>query len=150
MNILFVTSSRIGDAVLSTGLLAHLTDRHPAARITIVCGPISAPLFTAVPNLDGILALEKRCRGAHWFTMWRHCIGRRWDLVVDLRDSPAGRLLFARARRVKTPNRGPGHTLEHLAKVLNLAYTPSPGCGPRPSIGPQPKRCCRAVGRCWP
>ncbi|MGH6953341.1 MAG: glycosyltransferase family 9 protein [Alphaproteobacteria bacterium] len=39
MRILFITSSRIGDAVLSTGLLAHLLERHPGARVTVVSGP---------------------------------------------------------------------------------------------------------------
>ncbi len=29
MNILFVTATRIGDAVLSTGLLSYLVERHP-------------------------------------------------------------------------------------------------------------------------
>jgi heptosyltransferase-3 len=32
MRILFITATLIGDAVLSTGLLAHLVERHPAAR----------------------------------------------------------------------------------------------------------------------
>src|SRR5260221_14359887 len=39
MRILFITATRIGDAVLSTGLLAHLVERHPAARFTIAAGP---------------------------------------------------------------------------------------------------------------
>ena len=38
MHILFVTATRIGDAVLSTGLLSYLIDRHPAARLTIAVG----------------------------------------------------------------------------------------------------------------
>ena len=50
MRILFITATRIGDAVLSTGLLAHLIEHHPEARITIACGPVAAPLFSAVPG----------------------------------------------------------------------------------------------------
>ncbi|MCG8512385.1 MAG: glycosyltransferase family 9 protein, partial [Rhodospirillales bacterium] len=52
MRILFITSNRIGDAVLSTGVLGHLLETYPKARITIACGPAPAPLFRAVPNLD--------------------------------------------------------------------------------------------------
>ncbi len=33
MRILFQTASRIGDAVLSTGLLSPLIERHPDARL---------------------------------------------------------------------------------------------------------------------
>ncbi|MCZ6745098.1 MAG: glycosyltransferase family 9 protein, partial [Alphaproteobacteria bacterium] len=45
MNILFITSTRIGDAVLSTGILDHLICQFPDARITVACGPEAAPLF---------------------------------------------------------------------------------------------------------
>jgi len=38
MRILFVTSTRIGDAVLSSGLLAHYIATYPRARITLACG----------------------------------------------------------------------------------------------------------------
>ena len=34
MDILFVTATRIGDAVLSTGLIACLIERYPGARLT--------------------------------------------------------------------------------------------------------------------
>ncbi|MFN8981315.1 MAG: glycosyltransferase family 9 protein, partial [Alphaproteobacteria bacterium] len=40
MRILFISSTRIGDAVLSTGLLDHLMRAHPEARFTIVCGRV--------------------------------------------------------------------------------------------------------------
>ena len=39
MRILFVTATRIGDAVLSTGLLSHVIARFPEARLTIAAGP---------------------------------------------------------------------------------------------------------------
>ncbi|MDP7343406.1 MAG: hypothetical protein QF767_08665, partial [Alphaproteobacteria bacterium] len=45
MKLLFITSTRIGDAVLSTALLSHLIERYPEAEITIACGPAAAPLF---------------------------------------------------------------------------------------------------------
>ena len=53
MDILFVTATRIGDAVLSTGLLHYLIERYPSARLTIAAGPIAAPLFEAVPGSSG-------------------------------------------------------------------------------------------------
>ncbi|MEC7205777.1 MAG: glycosyltransferase family 9 protein, partial [Pseudomonadota bacterium] len=38
MRILFVTANRVGDAVLSTGILAHLAAKHPTAKITVAAG----------------------------------------------------------------------------------------------------------------
>ncbi|HYM71938.1 MAG TPA: glycosyltransferase family 9 protein, partial [Stellaceae bacterium] len=84
MDILFVTATRIGDAVLSTGLLAHLIERHPGARLTIAAGPAAAPLFVAVPGLARLLTLEKRRMAAHWLGLYRIVAGTRWDIVVDL------------------------------------------------------------------
>ena len=65
MRILFVSSTRVGDAVLSTGLLDHLIDTHPGARITVACGPAAADLFRAVPGLERIIALEKMVGSLH-------------------------------------------------------------------------------------
>ena len=65
MNLLFVTATRIGDAVLSTALLAHLLELHPGARVTIACGPAARPLFAAVPGLERVIVMEKRRFSGH-------------------------------------------------------------------------------------
>ena len=59
MNILFVTSTRIGDAILSTGLLEYLRAKENAIDVTIACGPSAAPLFYEFPNLKQIIVLDK-------------------------------------------------------------------------------------------
>src|SRR5438105_5950820 len=99
MHILFVTATRIGDAVLSTGLLSHLIERNPGARLTIAAGPVAAPLFEAVPGLDRLLVVRKRRWGLHWPALYSRVVDRRWDLVVDLRGSALAWGLLARERR---------------------------------------------------
>ena len=42
MRLLFITATRIGDAVLSTGLLGHLLERHPGVHVTIAAGRAAA------------------------------------------------------------------------------------------------------------
>src|SRR5512141_2114117 len=76
--ILFITSNRIGDAVLSSGLIKRLADEIPNARFTIVAGPVAAPLFEDVPNLDRIILLAKAKGGGHWFDLWRQVRSKRW------------------------------------------------------------------------
>ena len=93
MHILFVTATRIGDAVLSTGLISYLIDRHPAARLTIAAGPAAAPLFEAMPRLERLVVIEKRRWSAHWLPFYAAVATRRWDLVVDLRGSALAWLL---------------------------------------------------------
>src|SRR5437868_5041793 len=81
VRILFITATRIGDAVLSTGVLRYLVDTYPAARFTIACGPLAASLFAGVPRLDDIIVLDKRPMLGHWLALWRRTCGTRWDVV---------------------------------------------------------------------
>jgi len=126
MRVLFITSNRLGDAVLSTGLLDHLVRTLPEARFTVACGPIAAPLFRALPRLDRVIPLRKRRFSAHWFGLWRRCIGTPWRLVVDLRNSAVSRLLVARrVVVVSRPDEG-CHRVVHLGRTLGLAEAPAP------------------------
>lgn len=126
MRILFVTATRIGDAVLSTGLLDHLIRSHPRARVTVACGPAAAGLFAHVPGLERVIAMEKRDFRGHWWSLWSRAIGTRWDLVVDLRGSMLAWLLRARGRVVMGGGRRPGHRLGQLGAVLGLDPPPLP------------------------
>ena len=51
VRILFITSTRIGDAVLSTGLLDHLIRVYPHAKVVVACGPVAEGVFARMPNL---------------------------------------------------------------------------------------------------
>ena len=99
--ILFITATRIGDAVLSSGLIKRLADEIPNARFTIVAGPAAAPLFAEVPNLDRLIVFAKAKDGSHWFDLWRQVRNRRWGLVVDLRGSAMARFISTKRRAVQ-------------------------------------------------
>ncbi|MFT8243990.1 glycosyltransferase family 9 protein [Roseomonas sp. BN140053] len=126
MRVLFVTSTRIGDAVLSTGLLDHLLRAHPGARITVACGPVAEGVFARMPGRERTLVLRKRSLSAHWLDLWRQVAGTRWDLVVDLRGSALAWLLRTGRRAVMRGGRRPGHRLGHLAETLGLSPAPRP------------------------
>jgi heptosyltransferase-3 len=126
MVILFVTASRIGDAVLSTGLLGYLVDRYPHARLTIAAGPVAAPLFEAVPRLERLLIVHKRRLALHWLPLYAAVGGRRWDLVVDLRGSALAWLLPAGSRRVIAKGDEREHRVRQLARVFGLDPPPAP------------------------
>jgi ADP-heptose:LPS heptosyltransferase len=125
--LLFVTSTRIGDAVLSTGLLDHLITEMEGPRVTVACGPLAAPLFAGVPGLEEVISMPKRRRGGHWWDLWRRIAGTRWDTVVDLRRSALVYLLpFARRRRVLGRVPDDRHRVEAIASVVGLADHPPP------------------------
>jgi len=124
MAVLFITSTRIGDAVLSTGVLDHILLQHPGARVTVACGPAAAPLFAAVPGLDRIIPMQKRRWSGHWLALWRATIGTRWDVVVDLRGSATSWLLRARERLALKPAAGLRHRVPHNADLFGLGDAP--------------------------
>jgi heptosyltransferase III len=126
MRILFVTATRIGDAVLSTGVLSYLIERYPAARLTIAAGPVAAPLFEAVPGLEQLLVVEKRRWSLHWISLYAEVAGRRWDLVVDLRGSALAWCLRAGERRVMAKGHPTQHRVQQLAGLFRLTPPPAP------------------------
>jgi heptosyltransferase III len=124
--ILFVTAGSIGDAVLSTGLLAHLIETNPEARFTVVAGPAPAPLFRGVPRLERAIALTKRGYSRHWLDLYREVAGRRWELAVDLRGSALVYLLRARRRAMMAKGDPREHRVVQLARLFALSPPPAP------------------------
>jgi ADP-heptose:LPS heptosyltransferase len=124
--ILFVTSNRIGDAVLSSGLVKRLSDEIPNARFTVVAGPAAAPLFEELPNLDRIIAFEKAKGGGHWLDLWGKVRDRRWGLVVDLRGSGLSRFVSTKRRAIWRKAGGtPVHKVVEAARVLKIEEDPA-------------------------
>jgi heptosyltransferase-3 len=126
MHILFVTATRIGDAVLSTGLLSHLVERYAEARFTIGAGRVAAPLFEAVPRLERVLIIDKQRGGLHWLDLYARVVGRRWDLVVDLRGSALAYLLLARERSTCGKGTRDEPRVLQLGRLFGLDPPPAP------------------------
>jgi ADP-heptose:LPS heptosyltransferase len=124
MRILFVTSNRIGDAVITTGLLDHLIRTHPDCRITVACGRVAEGVFARMPNCERIILVDKRPYHLHWLPLWRNVVTTFWDLVVDVRGSALAFLVPTRQRAVM--HRLPGRKIDQLAALLKLNVTPMP------------------------
>lgn len=127
-SILFVTATRIGDAVLSMGILGRLVRDNPGARVTVACGRAAAPLFDAVPGLERVIILDKKRYSLHWLGLWTECVGRWWSVLVDLRNAPLTYLIPA-ARKFRMGRKGEGHRLERYAQVMGIT-----GDVPTPTI----------------
>lgn len=126
MRLLFVTSTRVGDAILSTGVLARLIEENPGIRVTIACGPAAASLFEAVPGLERIIVLDKMIGSLHWLYLWSQTVSRRWDILVDIRNAPVTYIIGARKRYRMYRSRDGGHRIYRLGKVIGCDDPPSP------------------------
>ncbi len=125
--ILFITATRIGDAVLSSGLIKRLLDEIPNARFTIVAGKAAAPLFAETPQLDRVIVMEKARNGGHWFKLWREVRHRKWGLIVDLRGSAVSQFLRRERRAVFKRGSGPPvHKVIEAARLLKIEDEDAP------------------------
>ena len=104
--ILYIAEADAEDAVLSSGVLAHLVESLPNAAFTIVGSAASAPLFADTPRLERLLVLE---REGHfdWIALWNQVRGTKWGLVVDMRGSD----LSGKLRRLKHARNGSAQRL---------------------------------------
>lgn len=118
MKILFITSTRIGDTVLSTCLLRHLETVHPEARFTIACGALSSPLFEDFNKVDTLISLKSKKYGKHWIETWLKTVGPKWDLVIDLRGSAIAFLLRTKKRLIWRSKKTQKHRIEQLCDLL--------------------------------
>ncbi|TVR97451.1 MAG: glycosyltransferase family 9 protein [Rhodospirillales bacterium] len=126
MRILFITATRIGDVVLSSGLFQWLATTHPQARMTVACGAVAESLFRAHPQVERIIPLSKRPLGGHWRSLWWEVVRKRWDMVVDLRRSLLPWTVRAGVRR-SIPHPRPGqHRVQLIAATLGLDPPPPP------------------------
>ena len=162
--ILFITASRIGDAVLSSGLIRALAEEIPGARFTIVASRLTAPLFVQTPGLARIIVMDKQPLSLHWWRLWLEVRKQRWGLVVDLRGSAMARLLRPTRRAVHIPSAQITHKVIEAAHLLKLEDQPpepflftSPAIearaealtrGPGPILAMAPAA--NWVGKTWP
>ncbi len=127
MKVLFITSTRLGDAVLSTGLLDYLWREYPQAKVTVACGPLPFSIFQGFPNIERIIPMKKEKRHGHWIKLWKRVIGTKWDLVIDLRDSAVSRLVRADKRYIFSKHIDKSkHKCEQAAQVMKLSSVPAP------------------------
>lgn len=122
--ILFITSNRIGDAVLSTGALEVALAQYPGAGVVIACGALPATLFRATPGLERTLIVRKQ--EGRWRALWSELRKERYDLALDLRGSLVTLGVSARRRIIHRKTRAVRHKLEELAELLKLDAPPSP------------------------
>jgi heptosyltransferase-3 len=126
VDILFITHTRIGDAVMSTGLLRHLIVTYPQARFTIACGPLAAPLFAATPNVARVIVVAKQPFDLHWYRLWKALRGTVWDMAVDLRRSLMTYIIPVRGRHRVGPIAPGVHHVAHLSAMLGLRAPVAP------------------------
>ena len=126
MRILFIASSRIGDAVISCGILEHLRLTYPQARITVAVGVVAQDVFAHLPQLERRIVFDKEKFDFHWFRLWLKLVAHRWDIIVDVRGSGLAYFLLAKRRKSIRGGRRPGWRYAQLGAAMGLNPPPLP------------------------
>ena len=126
MKTLLIGNTRIGDFILTSGLISHLQATYPDLRLTIACGYSCQPLTKYIPCVDRVIPIHKKPLNKHWLDLWHEVRDTHWDLIVDLRNSLISRLVRKKEvyRRIKPT--GKLHKVEEAARVMKLDHVPNP------------------------
>ncbi|MEX1035191.1 MAG: glycosyltransferase family 9 protein [Sneathiella sp.] len=121
---LFVASNRLGDAVLTTGVLHYLLETEPDIPITVVCGDIPKSVFEAVPGVERVIGVKKRRFSLHWPEVALSLGPVFWHRIVDFRSSLLG-FLPARNHHIWRGGQEDIHKAQANAHLIGL-NTPLP------------------------
>jgi heptosyltransferase-3 len=124
MKILFITSTYLGDAIITTGILESLRQKYPNAQFTIAGGRVPLPLFEAFPQLERLIPIDKEPYGRHWLKLWKTCALTLWDKVIDIRGTALSYALLTKKRHIWKGNSGHGLKVHQLAQWMGLKETP--------------------------
>jgi ADP-heptose:LPS heptosyltransferase len=80
--VLFLRHDRIGDMILSTGILRAIAQSHPTIRLDVLASKTNAPVLTNEPYLNEIIAFDRKAT-RRYASVFRDLRRRRYDAVID-------------------------------------------------------------------
>jgi lipopolysaccharide heptosyltransferase III len=121
--ILFITLSCVGDAVMTTPVLQALHQAYPTARVDIVADKRSDIIFQHCPYRGEIFYKhkDKFLRGA--LALIKQLLGKQYDIIVDLRTDGLAYLLRGKKRYTKWVGQSYGpHAIESLMGIIKAIH----------------------------
>jgi len=119
-NILIISSNRLGDSILSSGL-HHFFKKDSTNKVTLVCGKVPSELFKHCKNIDHLIPLNKRKFAYHWFSLWFKLIFIRWESIIDLRGTGISLFLLSKNKYIYIKNKNQtktNHKVEEITKSI--------------------------------
>lgn len=115
-SILFLAPADLGETVLATAALAHVLGEGD--QLTILTSADAAPLFRAAPGLTARYTVEGVGDVGPFIELAWSRRGRRFDLALDLRGSPASLVVPAKRRIVRKQPEVLRHFVDDLCELV--------------------------------
>ncbi len=80
--VLFLRHDRIGDMILSTGLLRAIADSHTTIKLDVLASPANAPVLREDPHVDNVIVFD-RTKPTGYFSALRRLRRTKYDAVID-------------------------------------------------------------------
>ena len=87
--VLLIQLRRLGDVILTAGLLCDLRREHPQSEIDFLTGPSAEPLLRQHSLISKLIVYEKE----HPVRMIRNIRSRQYDWVIDVQSNPRTAML---------------------------------------------------------
>ena len=124
-NILVVSSNRLGDCILSSGLHQYFKKNEKNSKVTLVCGEIPSELFKYCNYVDELIILKKKKFALHWFFLWKKIFLKKWDRIVDLRGTIISFFLFSKENfRYKNSKKSKNHKVYDISQSITKQILP--------------------------
>ncbi|HJV35450.1 glycosyltransferase family 9 protein [Geomonas sp.] len=82
LRVLFLRHDRIGDMILTTGVIHAIARSHPNIELDVLASPANAAVLEKDPLVHQVVRVDVRCPAQYWGLL-KHLRRTRYDIVVD-------------------------------------------------------------------
>ena len=100
MNLLFISSNRLGDAIINIQVLNKFIRQFPNIKVTIVSGSLPMPLYDDYSNIFSRMLLVKKKYSSHWINLYLKLRNQKFDHIIDFRSSPISYFLNSKNKNI--------------------------------------------------
>ena len=100
MNLLFISSNRLGDAIINIQVLNKFIRQFPNIKVTIVSGSLPMPLYDDYSNISSRILLVKKKYSSHWINLYLKLRNQKFDYIIDFRSSPISYFLNSKNKNI--------------------------------------------------
>lgn len=122
--ILFIAPTDLGETVLATGALAHVIGEGD--QLSVFCDPAARDLFRAAPGLREVQSPAPGETFGAWANLARRRFTRPYDLLLDLRGTPAALAIAAKRRLVRKTPLALRHFVEDASELVGAERVLAP------------------------
>ena len=100
MNLLFISSNRLGDAIINIQVLNKFIRENPDIKVTLVSGGLPMPLYEDFLGISSRITLVKENFSTHWINLYFKLKNHKFDHVIDFRSSIISYFLNTKSKKI--------------------------------------------------